>query len=84
MDIIKYERCPFCKSNKLKVESRTTNRKTYINGEFYTKETFSIRCNACHARGPTTNCLYVRKYSPEGENNINKAIEEAWRLWNDR
>ena len=84
METTKQERCPFCKSNKLKVESKTSNRGTYVNGDFYTRETISIRCKACHARGPTTSCLYMIRYSPEGEKSINEAIEKAWELWNNR
>ena len=67
--------CPFCGGTKLKVESKH-------NGRHYYEGTHSatVRCNKCHARGPTASCkvekgkLYVDEYT------MQRAVE----LWNER
>ncbi len=43
--------CPFCGSKKLKIQG--TGRRIGVIGtdEPVTRETFSVRCNVCHARG---------------------------------
>ena len=43
--------CPFCGSNKLKIQG--TQRKIGATGidEPVACETYSVRCNVCHARG---------------------------------
>lgn len=44
--------CPFCKKNKLKVE--TKRKHVGYNGLDYSVYLLSasVRCNCCHARGP--------------------------------
>lgn len=56
MKEIELKPCPFCGSEKLKVESKS-GRIHYCekNGmRHWQKVVFSIRCNSCHARGGTT------------------------------
>lgn len=43
--------CPFCSSNKLKVEKKKRSSRYHINGNL-DNYTASVRCNVCHARGP--------------------------------
>lgn len=47
-----WEPCPFCKKNKLKVE--TKRKHVGYNGLDYSVYLLSasVRCNCCHARGP--------------------------------
>lgn len=41
--------CPFCGSNKLKIETK-------LGRKYYNKQriTYSVRCMVCHARGGTS------------------------------
>lgn len=67
--------CPFCGSTKLKVESKH-------HGQHYYEGTHSatVRCNKCHARGPTASCKVEKgKYHADTVTE-QKAIE----LWNAR
>lgn len=45
------KRCPFCGSKKLKILG--TQRKIGVIGTYepVARETYSVRCNVCHARG---------------------------------
>lgn len=52
--------CPFCGSDKLKVDNR--------------KGTYSIRCNRCHARGCTSS-IWSDNTTISEEDAINKAVE---------
>jgi Lar family restriction alleviation protein len=52
--------CPFCGSDKLKVDNR--------------KGTYSIRCNRCHARGCTSS-TWSNNNTVSEEDAINKAVE---------
>lgn len=73
--------CPFCGSEKLKIESK--NGKIH----YYEKDgmrqwqnvVFSIRCNSCHARGGTTsvNLPTMTTDNVKKDSAIHKAIE-AW------
>lgn len=45
--------CPFCGKDKLKVDSKRSNRPKHIDGVKYYTYTLSVRCNCCHARGPS-------------------------------
>lgn len=71
--------CPFCGSTKVSVESKA-GKISYKTGVGVQTKTFSVRCNKCHARGPTISGNYrttVRNEDcPEYENAIFK--------WNDR
>lgn len=67
--------CPFCGSRKLKVESKH-------NGKWSSTGTHSatVRCNKCHARGPTASCKVQKGLWSADEVTKQKAIE----LWNGR
>lgn len=77
--------CPFCGSNKLKFESKNNNRGMRLDDKYAgykSKHTGSIRCNKCHARGPTVSILV--KDTIIGEINREKLISMAYSAWNDR
>ena len=67
--------CPFCGGTKLKVESKH-------HGHHYYEGTHSatVRCNRCHARGPTASCKVEKGKYHADEETKQKAIE----LWNER
>lgn len=50
-DYLNLRKCPFCGSKKLKIQG--TRRKIGATGtdEPVVRETYSVRCNVCHARG---------------------------------
>ena len=50
--------CPFCGSNKIKFESKRTQKFNYSEG--YKKESLTgcMRCGRCHSRGPTSTLMY--------------------------
>lgn len=79
--------CPFCGSNKLKLESK--------NGRIHYHEkdgmrqwqnvVFSVRCNSCHARGSTTSAdLPTMGMYGDLVTKKNNAIERAIEAWNTR
>ena len=43
--------CPFCRSNKLKVECKSVFAGTNGLDERVERHTYSVRCSVCHARG---------------------------------
>lgn len=64
--------CPFCGSDKLKLEKKATRykgHKAYV---------ASIRCNSCHARGGTVTNLTIPYAVKEDVENI------AYERWNKR
>ena len=67
--------CPFCGNAKLKVESKH-------HGLHYYEGTHSatVRCNKCHARGPTASCKVEKGKYHADEETKQRAIE----LWNER
>ena len=73
--------CPFCGSTKLKIDQKTSSN-TKFNNE--TKRcdklvVVTVRCNKCHARGPTMS-MYAGSYDRP-----TKALEEkAIEAWNTR
>ena len=85
--------CPFCGSKRLKVCKKNNGTK-YVN-EFsrrIERHTYSVRCNACYARGgavgglvpdrPTESGVYR---GVSGEITTDKDLQdEAIRLWNGR
>lgn len=52
--MVKLKPCPFCGSNKLKIERKS--RFAGWNGldQRVENHTYSVRCNVCHARGPSS------------------------------
>jgi Lar family restriction alleviation protein len=67
--------CPFCGSTKLKVDSKH-HGKHYYEGS----HSATVRCQKCHARGPTAACKVTREQMHVTEATKQKAIE----LWNAR
>lgn len=75
MELLK---CPFCGSDKLKVEHK--NKFKDIRSNFI-RMSFSVRCNSCHARGGiVTRDINYGKEAEEISEAKNKAIEK----WNMR
>lgn len=75
--MLKY--CPFCGKTKLKIEYKTDNKK-YIKGKKYKAITGSMRCNCCHARGPTITIAYDSKEVSmmQVKDKLDIQLEEAW------
>lgn len=67
--------CPFCGSRKLKVESKHNGRTCHVGTHSAT-----VRCQKCHARGPTASCKVAKGVWSADEVTKQKAIE----LWNAR
>lgn len=72
--------CPFCGGNKLKLDSKA--RKVGLQ-EMYdgykAKYTCSVRCNICHARGPTcTILLKTKTFTTIDEQYLSNLAFEAW------
>lgn len=71
--MIELHPCYFCGSTKLKIESKH-NGTHYYTGT----HTASVRCNKCHARGPTASCKVEKgKYHTDEATN-----QKAAELWN--
>lgn len=73
--------CPFCGSNKTKIDSQQSKFYGRSDGKYYK---YSIRCNVCHARGPITSS-YINLYDSmaDGIEYTTKAelelrVIEAW------
>lgn len=76
--------CPFCGSDKVKVEGKTKKALSY---EGLEHRTYAVRCNKCHARGGTASG-YIRnsfyhltergKELMERECEIRNRATEAW------
>ena len=58
--------CPFCKSQKVKLDGKSVL--TGFNGldRRVERETYSMRCNVCHARGPTVSGKVIQGNLPCG------------------
>jgi Lar family restriction alleviation protein len=71
--------CPFCGSTKLKADSKKINRPRYLTGDKWEDgHTGSMRCNRCHARGPTVT-VWVPRHTLTGiQERIKDAAIEAW------
>lgn len=75
MDLLK---CPFCGSDKLKVEHKNKFKDIRRN---FIRMSFSVRCNSCHARGGiVTRDINYGKEVEEISEAKNNAIEK----WNMR
>lgn len=72
--MIELHPCYFCGSTKLKIESKH-NGTHYYTGT----HTASVRCNKCHARGPTASCKVEKGKYHADEYTEQKAAE----LWNN-
>lgn len=79
--------CPFCGSNKLKIETKSGRIHYYEkNGmKSWQNVVFSVRCNSCHARGGTTSTDLPREgYYSDLENKRKNATNKAIEKWNSR
>lgn len=83
--------CPFCGSKKLKIQG--TQRKIGATGtdEPVARETYSVRCNVCHARGGATGGkiiltrLRLRESElPDWASSRDSLKEKAIEEWNRR
>lgn len=67
--------CPFCKGTNVTIDSKAGPIRQGVQ-----RKTFSVRCNKCHARGPTTSGVYpslqINEKCPE--------YEESIKRWNNR
>lgn len=67
--------CPFCGNTKLKVDSK------HHGTHYYTgTNSATVRCNKCHARGPTASCKVEKGKRYVDEYTMQRAVE----LWNER
>ena len=78
-------KCPFCGSDKLKVESKNSTRSLRTadrSAGYKSKFTGSVRCNRCFSRGPTVYILCAGDSISLTE----KALldEMAYAAWNNR
>lgn len=75
--------CPFCKGTKTKVDFKTSSPKYDIkyNSLVY-RATASVRCNVCHARGPT--CSDIIPWASRDKSKIKSLEELAISKWNNR
>ena len=72
--------CPFCGKNKLKVDSRKGSSAGWEKNVHLFSYVVSVRCNCCHARGPS-----VSVKIPDGATNAVTLCEEAAiKAWNER
>ena len=80
--------CPYCGSNKLKIESTSKQRGYTGLGDIVYYVTASVRCNSCHARGPVAGgrvVKYVREeFRPDWSTTEKELRETAVRSWNER
>lgn len=74
------KRCHFCGGSKLKIDSKKSNDFRFVDGKRENRHTVTVRCNKCHARGPTVSVWLSR-----GQYNAAKIMEEeAVKAWNKR
>lgn len=72
--------CPFCGRSRLKVDSKKNSNFRYVNGKREDCHTVSMRCNVCHARGPS-----VSIYLARGQYNAaDLMLDAAINAWNSR
>lgn len=79
--------CPFCGSNKLKIETKSGRIHYYEKDgmKSWRNVVFSVRCNSCHARGGTTsNNLPTEGSFSDLENKRKDATNKAIERWNSR
>lgn len=72
--------CPFCQKTKTKVESKVSDSIKRIGGIYMARHSGSVRCNCCHARGPT-----VHTWLALGQCGADKVLaDQAIAAWNRR
>jgi len=75
--------CPFCNSTKLKIDSKSK----FISYRHVRTYTFSVRCNSCHARGPTVSGECAEGTRPPQSKNLTTLEEiekRAIAVWDRR
>ena len=83
--------CPFCGGTKLKLESKSTKAGyTGINA-LVERDTYSVRCNVCHARGGATGGKVIKSYlhiyrdnMPKWATTKEELQQKAIEAWNRR
>ena len=68
--------CPFCGSDKTKVETKSKNNITRFGREEYVSA--SVRCNVCYARGPIVTGKRADMNATKFE------AEKLWNAWTSR
>lgn len=71
--------CPFCGSVKLKIDQKTSGRGKF-NPETKRMDKLvvvTVRCNKCHARGPTTS-IYVDTWRMDPTKLLEEQAIAAW------
>lgn len=81
--------CPFCGSNKLKIESKSVLDGYTFADERVERITFSVRCNSCHARGGAAGGKVITSASvlwkrPEWATTEDELEDKAIEAWNRR
>ena len=79
--------CPFCGSEKLKIETKNGRIHYYEkNGmKSWQNVVFSVRCNSCHARGGTFSIdLPISGLLGDLKNKKKEATDKAIERWNRR
>lgn len=72
--------CPFCGSDKLNLSSKKSSDCRYRGTVRESFHTATMRCNQCHARGPT-----VSAWLPSSQHNAREVLhDEAVEAWNTR
>lgn len=81
-----------CGSEKLKVERKTWNYRGMVHIAHVENQTYSVRCNICHARGPTVSgIVFPSGFKGEIPDHMKKDVRseeelerEAKGQWNSR
>ena len=78
--LMKNEVCPFCKGDRLKVDSKRSRNIKFEGTTRYDLHVVTVRFNKCHCKGPTASIwLKSGRY-----NAIEIMHEKAYELWNRR
>ena len=83
--------CPFCGSTKLKIESKTRFAGYTGIDARVEQDTYSVRCNVCHARGGATSGKVIKSHMdiysckmPQWATTSDALKEKAIEAWNRR
>lgn len=83
--------CPFCGSNKLKIESSSSQRRNHYCTDYgewvlYRHYVMSIRCNCCHSRGSTVSgdVVIQPKLELDGYTTVKDIENKSIEAWNRR
>lgn len=92
-ETLKLKACPFCGSEKVKIDTKSVKAGYTGIDELVNQVTASVRCNVCHARGPAVGGKVISgrhpKISlkiplPEWATTKDALCVEAVRKWNTR